>query len=177
MNELITLLMGALPITEVRGAIPAAIFGFGFAPLKAYLLGVGGNLLPILPVLFVLQHLSAYLMRKSYWVNRFLTWLFQYTRHRHARHFSAEGGSSSGGENSEATHEHIGFWREFGKFSALFVFVAVPLPLTGVWSGILAAYVFDLPFWRSAIALAAGVAAAGLIVLSISLGISTLSFF
>mgnify|MGYP001578965861 CR=1 FL=1 len=160
-NEFITILMGALPISEVRGAIPLAIFGFGFEPLKAYLLAVLGNLLPILPVLFFLHYFSEYLMHKSYWINRFLSWLFQYTRERHEKHFAKR----------EETHHHYHYLRDIGRFAALLIFVAVPLPLTGVWSGILAAFVFGLPFWRSALALALGVAAAGQIIMLIALGI------
>lgn len=149
-RELITILTGATPIGEVRAAIPLALAAFGFSPLKAYLLGVLGNILPILPILLVLNYLSEFLMQNFSFFNKFFNWLFKYTRERHQEHF-----------------EKYNFWGAL----ALFVFVAIPLPLTGIWSGCLAAFVFGIPFWRSALAISAGAAAAGLIVLLISLGL------
>ncbi len=142
-----TLLLGALPVSEVRGALPIAMFVHNFSPLKSYILAVLGNLLPVLPVLFVLTRFSEFLMRKIYFLNRFLTWLFERTRKRHGDHF------------------------ESYRFMplALFIFVAIPLPLTGAWSGILAAIVFGIPFWRAAAAIMLGVITAGGIVLAISL--------
>ena len=163
MNELITILTGVAPISEVRGAIPLALGIFGFSPLKAYLLGVLGNILPIIPGLFFLRYLSNYFMRKSYWFNRFMSWLFKYTRDRHAKHFA----------EAEQKHHHY-HWRAWWREITLFIFVAIPFPLTGVYSGILAAFVFGMPFWRSVVTLALGVAAAGLIVLTISLGFATI---
>ena len=49
-----TLIVAALPVSEVRGAIPLAIGVYGFSPLDAYLLSVFGNLLPIIPLLLFL---------------------------------------------------------------------------------------------------------------------------
>ncbi|MDP3901818.1 MAG: small multi-drug export protein [bacterium] len=159
MNELLTIVFGATPIGEVRAAIPLAIFAFGFWPLKAYFLSLLGNLLPIMPGLLFLHHASDYLMHKSYWANRFLSWLFQYTRDRHQHRFSEQ----------EIEHRH--HWSESWRFLALFLFVAAPLPLTGVWSGMVAAFVFGFSFWRSVLALSLGAATSGMIVLIISLGI------
>ncbi|MDP2696438.1 MAG: small multi-drug export protein [bacterium] len=160
MNELLTILFGATPIGEVRAAIPVAIFAFGFAPLKAYFLAVFGNLLPIVPGLFFLHYISTYLMEKNYWANRFLSWVFKYTRDRYRQKFI----------EAEQQHHHH-HWREFWRFMALMAFVAIPFPITGVWSGMVAAFVFGFSFWRSVAALSIGAAISGLIVLAISLGI------
>ncbi|MBI1974977.1 MAG: small multi-drug export protein [Parcubacteria group bacterium] len=155
-KELITFLLGAAPISEVRGAIPVAMGAFHFSATKAYLLAVGGNLLPVLPFLYFLDKLSALLMSKLYIVNRFLTWLFERTRRQHADHFH--------------------YWK-WGPL-ALLLFVAIPLPLTGAWSGVVAAYVFGIPFWRSALMISLGVLLAGVIVLLLtSLGIFTFNSF
>lgn len=154
MQELLTILTGAAPIGEVRAAIPLAIGIFKFSAIKAYVLGVFGNLLPIIPGLLFLNYASEWLMHRSYWANRFLSWLFEYTRRRHAQKFAEE------------------FWQAF----ALFAFVAVPIPLTGVWSGIVAAFVFDIPLWRAAAAIGLGAAVAGLITLAVVLGIVALPF-
>ena len=146
-QELIVLLSAAAPISEVRGAIPLAVFLFGFHPAKAFALGVLGNLLPILPLLVFLEHFSDFLMRRSYFFNRFLTWLFEYTRKNHADHF------------------HYWGWAPL----ALFIFVAIPLPLTGGWSGALAAFIFGIPLWRAFSTISLGVFTAGLIVLALTL--------
>lgn len=146
-QELIVILSAAAPISEIRGAIPLGMILFGFSPLKAYLLGVLGNLLPILPLLFFLERLSDFLTRRSYFFNRFFSWLFEYTRERHADHF------------------HYWSWAPL----ALFVFVAVPLPLTGAWSGALAAFVFGVPLRRAFWVISLGAAAAGLITLALTL--------
>ncbi|MFH0803797.1 MAG: small multi-drug export protein [Candidatus Tagabacteria bacterium] len=148
-KEILTILTGALPISEVRGAIPLAIAVFHFSLLKAYFLSVIGNLLIIVPALFFLHKLSDFLMRRVYFINRFLTWLFERTQRLHQDHF------------------HHYSWAPL----ALFIFVAIPLPFTGAWSGAVAAFIFGIPFWRSVLSISLGVLAAGVIVLSImSLG-------
>lgn len=146
-QELIVILSGAAPVSEVRGAIPLGIFLFGMYPLKAYLLAVFGNLLPVLPLLFFLKYFSEFLSRRFYFANSFFAWLFEYTRHRHADHF-----------------HHWG-WAPL----ALFIFVAIPLPLTGAWSGALAAFVFGLPLRKAAAIISLGVLAAAGVVLGVSL--------
>jgi len=158
MSELLTILIGALPISEVRGAIPLAMGVFGFPALKAYLLGVIGNLIPVVPLLFLLHYVSGWLMKRFYFLNRFFNWLFSYTRYRHANHFEIE-------------RHHFHLSRDNLLSIALFIFVAIPLPLTGAWSGVVAAFVFGIPFWRSVIAISAGIAVSGLIVLLLSLGL------
>lgn len=140
MNELITLFISALPLSELRGAIPLAILKFGFSPFKAFLLGFLGNILPVLPLLIGLEKISEYLSRRFYWFNRFFSWLFERTRLKHTDHFH--------------------YWGDL----ALFIFVAIPLPLTGAYSGVVAAFVFGFPPKHAFWSIVLGVAAAGLIV-------------
>lgn len=140
MNEIITLLVAALPLSELRGAIPLGILGFGFGSLKAFLLGVIGNILPIFPILIGLEGVSNYLSKKSYRFNHFFTWLFNRTRSKHGNHFH--------------------YWGEL----ALFIFVAIPLPLTGAYSGALAAFVFGIPKKHAFWSIVFGVLLAGVIV-------------
>lgn len=163
MNELLTILTGATPIGEVRAAIPLALAVFGFSPLKAYLLGVFGNILPVIPILLILHYLSEFLMHRFYFFNKFFNWLFQYTRERHQKHFE-----KYSHEHPEGKHHHR--WDIWGPI-ALFIFVAIPLPFTGVWSGTVAAFVFGIPLKRAFLAISTGAAVSGLIVLLVSLGI------
>ncbi len=150
--ELSVIFLGILPISEVRGAIPAAILFWNFSPLKSYLLAVFGNIIPIIPLLLFFKYFVEALMRKYYFANRFFSWLFARTRKVHGDHF------------------HSFRWAPF----ALFIFVAVPLPLTGAWSGVIAAIVFGIPFWYAVLSIALGVmASAGIVTALISLGIFT----
>lgn len=140
-QELLTILAGILPISEIRGAIPLGV-GFGFAIEKAYLLGLIGNLLPVIPVLFVLKKFSDFLMHKWYFFNRFMTWLYSRFQNKHNEHFTKFN------------------W----KFLALMVFVAIPFPLTGAWSGMIASHVLDMSFWKSVLAITLGVVISGIVV-------------
>ena len=139
-NEIITFLVAALPLSELRGAIPLAILKFGFSPYKAFFISVLGNLLPVLPLLIGLDKFSEYLSHRFYWFNRFFNWLFERTKVRHENHFH--------------------YWGDI----ALFIFVAIPLPLTGAYSGAVAAFVFGIPKKHAFWSIALGVLAAGLIV-------------
>ena len=140
MNEFITFIISALPLSELRGAIPLAILKFGFSPAKALLISFLGNVLPVLPLLIGIEKVSEYLIHRFHWFNRFFGWLFERTRRKHKNHF-----------------------HYFGDL-ALFLFVAVPLPLTGAYSGVVAAFIFGVPKNHAFWSIISGVMAAGLIV-------------
>lgn len=156
-SELFTVLIGAMPIAEVRGAIPIALSAFGFSPFKAYVLSVAGNLLPIVPAFFLFHFASKFLMKKSKVFNRFFKKIFDYTRKKYQVKFQYD-------------HHQIRL-RPWFEALTLFLFVAIPLPFTGIWSGTLAAFVFGIPIRRAFLAMTAGVLFSGAIVLGISLGI------
>ena len=60
---------------------------------------------------------------------------------------------------------------DYGTYFALFLFVAIPIPGTGAWTGTLAASILNLDFKKTIIAIIAGILVAGLIMLLISLGL------
>lgn len=143
-------IISALPIIELRGAIPIAIGVYGMSPESAYLLAVLGNMLPVIPLLLYLDPVSTYLRRYSFF-DSFFTWLFERTQHNHSDRFE-----------------------KFGIL-ALTLFVAVPLPVTGAWTGCAAAFVFGIKFRHSLPAILLGVMIAGLIVSVLTVtGISTM---
>jgi len=144
LNESITFFTATLPLSELRGAIPLAILKFGFSPYKAFVISALGNILPVLPLLLCLKKLSEYLSHKFYWFNRFFDWLFERTRTKHAEHFIC--------------------WKDL----ALFIFVAIPLPLTGAYSGVIAAFVFGFSLKHAFWSIILGVLAAGLMVTAIT---------
>ena len=142
-KELAVLILSALPISELRGAIPLAILSFEFTPVKAYFLAIIGNMLPVIPLLFFLEPVSNRL-RKFGFFKKFFDWLFERTKKKAAL---------------------------IEKFEALglILFVAIPLPVTGAWTGCVAATLFKIRFRYAFPAILAGVAIAGLIVLSLTL--------
>jgi uncharacterized membrane protein len=136
---LAVMVIGALPISELRGAIPVAMGIYGMGPFEAYFLSVLGNIIPVIPLLLFLEPVSGYL-RRYHIFDVFFTWLFSRTRRNHTENFEKYG------------------------LLALTIFVAVPLPVTGAWTGCAAAFVFGIKFKHALPAIAAGVMIAGVIV-------------
>lgn len=145
--EILTIIIGATPISELRGAIPLALGVFGFSPLKSFCLAWLGNVIPAFLLLWWLGPMSAFLSQRFKLAKNFFEWLFARTR----RKFSAR-------------------YEALGEI-ALVIFVAVPLPLTGVWTGSVAAFLFGLPKWRSLGLVSLGAIIAGVIVTALSLGV------
>lgn len=148
--ELTTFFISMLPIAELRGALPTALVYFGLPFWPAYFLAVIGNILPAIFFVFFLEKIAGYLSHRNYWFNRFFAWLFERTRRRHNHHFE--------------------IWGPL----ALMIFVAIPLPFTGAWSGAVAAFVFGVSPKRAILSIICGVAIAGLIVGVLTLGIVNL---
>lgn len=143
---LATVLIAMIPITELRGSIPIAIGYYGMSPLEAFFFSVIGNSLPVVPLLLFLEPVSNFLRRWKIW-DRFFTWLFGRTHRNHSESFE-----------------------RYGTL-ALAIFVAIPLPLTGAWSGCAAAFVFGIRFWNALFAVVAGVIIAGILVTLATVGI------
>jgi uncharacterized membrane protein len=72
---LAVMVIGAIPISELRGAIPVAMGVYGMRPVEAYFLSVIGNLIPVIPLLLFLEPVSNYLRRYRIF-EIFFTWLF-----------------------------------------------------------------------------------------------------
>ena len=142
-QELIVLIISALPILELRGAIPVAINLFNFPWYQALLLAIIGNLLPVPIILLFLNAISKWLSKIGFF-RRFFHWLFEHTSRR--------------GKIVER-YERIG----------LILFVAIPLPVTGAWTGSLLAVLFGLKFRHAFLSILIGVCIAGIIVTCLSL--------
>jgi uncharacterized membrane protein len=142
-RELIVLIISALPIFELRGALPVALNVFHFPWYYALLLAITGNLLPVPIILLFLDVISRYLSKVGFF-ERFLRWLFEHTKQR--------------GKIIEK-YERIG----------LALFVAIPLPFTGAWTGSLIAVLFGLRFRYAFLSIFIGICIAGIIVTCLSL--------
>ncbi|MFQ5815102.1 MAG: COG2426 family protein [Candidatus Hydrothermarchaeaceae archaeon] len=146
--SMVVLFISMTPFSELRGGIPVAMGVYGMEASEAYLLGVLGNLIPVLPLLLLLEPVEKRL-RNIYTFDVFFDWLFARTRMR-----------------MESSYEKYGAL-------ALMLFVAIPLPVTGAWTGCAAAYVFGIKFRHSLPAVLGGVLLAGAIVTTAYLGGST----
>lgn len=134
------------PVGELRAALPLALLGYKMNLFGAYSLSVLGNMVPVFLSLLFYRYLVEYLMNKSTTVKRFFGWLFERTRKR-----------------------FTGNYGKWGKL-ALVIFVAIPLPMTGAWSGALAAWLFGFKYWESVWLIFGGVCLAGIIVSAVVSG-------
>lgn len=135
--EFVTAILAALPIAELRAAIPVGVY-LRLPLSQAFFWAVFGNLIPVIPLLLFLEPVSTSLRRFPLWAG-FFEWLF----HRTA-----------------AKAEIVRRYEAIG----LALFVAVPLPMTGAWTGCVAASLFKLPFRLALMAIVSGVVMAGIIV-------------
>jgi len=142
-KEFVTVFIAMLPVAELRGSIPVAL-GSGMKPWSAFWWSILGNIIPVAPVLLLLGPLSKWLRHFKIF-DRLFTWLFARTS-----------------KNSKVIQKY-GFW-------GLVIFVGIPLPGTGAWTGCAAAFLLQIKFWRAFFAILLGVLIAGGIVISASLG-------
>lgn len=129
-----------VPLIELRGAIPYAV-GFGLPLLPSYIIAIIGNMLP---VPFIYLFARKVLEVGSEWpvVGGFCRMCME-KGERAGRKMTAKAGR--------------------GLFVALMLFVGIPLPGTGAWTGTLAASILKMDFKSSIIAVVCGVLLAGLI--------------
>lgn len=144
-KELIVFLVSALPIGELRAGIPLGL-GFDLSPWLVFWLAVLGNLAPVIPILLFLEPASKWLMSQSKFFDRTLGGLFERTRQKHS--------------------ERIDKYGALG----LILFVAIPSPGTGAWTGCLAAWLFDVKLRYAIPAVVTGVFIAGFIVMGVVTG-------
>lgn len=153
MNYIITFLISMIPLVELRGAVPYAISS-GIPLWQALLIGVVGNMLPVPIIFFFARHILEWGKEKPI-IGNFFTWCLNK-------------GHRGGQKLEEAAGDKGIFW-------ALLLFVGIPLPGTGAWTGTLAASILDWDFKRSVLAVMLGVILAGLIMgtLSLLFGLNT----
>ena len=143
-----------IPIIELRGAIPVGV-GMGLPMLPTYLLCIVGNMLPVPFIFFFARKVLLWGADKPV-IGKFFR-------------FCVEKGEK-GGRKLQATAGK-------GLFVALLIFVGIPLPGTGAWTGTLAASFLNMDFKSSVLAVMGGVLMAGIIMALISTGVlGALSF-
>jgi uncharacterized membrane protein len=144
------LVLSMLPFTELRATIPLAV-AWGMYPWKAFCLAVMGNVIPVVPILLLLQPLEKGL--KSF---PRLGWSFQ--------------------NFLQKTRDKGEQVKKYGLLG-LMLFVAIPLPGTGAWTGAILAWLLGLPYFSAFLAISAGVLGAGVLVTLASLGLLQVAHF
>ena len=146
LNYLWVFLISMIPIIELRGAIPLGA-AFGLPWWQNYLIAVVGNLLPVpIILLFVKSVLN--------WMSKCRVKLFNKIANK----------MYEKAEKNRDKIERYAFW-------GLTLFVAIPLPATGAWTGTLVAALFDMKFWKSLLSALIGVMIAGVVMTLVSYGV------
>ena len=136
--------MSMIPWLESRYVIPFAIVYSGWEWWQAFPLAVAGNMLPVPFILLFFRFVEKFLRRFNFWT-RIMDWLFAKTRDR--------------ASSKIRRYEYLG----------LLLFVALPLPFTGAWTGSLIAYLFDLNFSKSLLTIFIGILIAAAIMTFLTL--------
>ena len=143
-NEMGIMLLSMIPVTELRAAIPIFI-AKGMQPFMAYVMAVIGNLIPV-PFILALSRPIFKWMRKRKCLKRIVDALDRKIEKN---------------KNKVLRYE---FW-------GLALFVAIPLPGTGAWTGAFIASILDLRYKKALPSIGIGVVTAGLIITLISSGV------
>jgi len=143
-KELLVILVSALPISELRGGIPLALY-YNFSPLKAFLLSVLGNGVIIFPLLMLVGGIFKCLKKFKIFA-KFFDWFLNHTL-----------------EKKEIINK-------YGPFG-LMLFVAIPMPYTGVYTACFLSHLLGLKIKNAFLFIFLGVLVAGILVLLASLGV------
>lgn len=143
------LFISMVPLIELRGAIPVGVAMGNLPLLGIYIAAIIGNMLPVPIILLFAKKVLIWCTKLPY-VGKFFGMIY-----------------NKGVKAGTKLQEKAGR----GLYFALFLFVAIPLPGTGAWTGCLAATLLDMKTWPSVLAVLGGVLTAGLIMGALSLGV------
>jgi len=139
------LLATVSPISELRGGIPLGILEYELDPLLTFFIAVVANALIFFPVFFALRLFYDKVLFRIPLFNKYLDSLRK---------------------RGKPVVDKYGFW-------GLFLFVAIPLPFTGAYTGTILAWLLGMDWKKAFPAVGVGVVVAGVVVLSITLGVTS----
>ncbi|MFA6304827.1 MAG: small multi-drug export protein [Patescibacteria group bacterium] len=145
-SEIIVAILAALPLTELRVSIPLGLTIYNLPAWSAFLWSVLGNSLVTLLILWFIGPIADFAAKHILWLKKILDWIFARTRDKAGQNFI-----------------------KYGQWF-LVIFVAIPLPGTGAWTGALIAFLFNIPKWRAWLLNTLGIIGAGIIVTLVSIG-------
>lgn len=143
-KEIMVFIISLMPILELRGGLIAASL-IGLDPIPSYIISIIGNILPIPFILWFMGSILKWMHGKKH-LNKIATWLDKKV------------------EKNKSKIENVGFW-------GLTLFVGIPLPGTGAWTGCLIASVLQMDKKKSFLAATLGVIMASIIMMFISFGL------
>lgn len=146
-------LVSMVPIVELRGAIPIAV-GMGLPKLPSFIIAIIGNMVPV-PFIYLFARKILVWGKDKKIIGPFFNWCLRKGEHA-GKKLEAKAGK--------------------GLYFALLLFVGIPLPGTGAWTGTLAASILNMDFKKSVIAVTLGVLLAGIIMMCISFGVFEIIF-
>ena len=146
-------LISMIPLIELRGAVPVSqVMGLPIVP--SFIVCIIGNMLPVPIIYWFARKVLEWGKDKPY-IGKFFTWCLNK--------------GEAGGQKLQSKAGR-------GLYIALLIFVGIPLPGTGAWTGTLAASILDMDFKKSVLAVMGGVILAGIIMGIVSAGVLTLIF-
>ena len=149
MHYLICFLISMVPLVELRGSMVYAV-GVGLPEIPALIVCVIGNMLPVPIIYFFARKVLLWGKDKAY-IGKFFTWCLVKGEHGGQKLAQAAGRK--------------------GLFIALMLFVGIPLPGTGAWTGTLAASFLKMGIKSTSVAVSLGVVMAGIIMTLLSHGV------
>lgn len=155
---LLVLFISMVPLIELRGAIPVAVgMDLGLPEWAVLITAIVGNMIPV-PIIYL-------------FARKVLEWgsKVKWKPFKEFCNFCLKKGEKAGNKLLKKAGN-------YGTYFALYLFVAIPIPGTGAWTGTLAASILKLDFKKTLIAVLAGVLTAGLIMLAASLGLFKVIF-
>ena len=147
-HYIIVFLVSMVPLIELRGAMVYAV-GFDLPIITSYIIAVIGNMLPV-PFIYLFARKILVWGKDKPLIGKFFSWCLDK--------------GEKGGQKLQAKAGK-------GLYYALWLFVGIPLPGTGAWTGTLAASILDMDFKKSVIAVMLGVLLAGIIMIIASSGV------
>ncbi len=142
-----------VPLIELRGAIPIAV-AMGLPKLTSFIISIIANMIPV-PFIYLFARKVLEWGKDKKYIGKFFTWCI-------------EKGEKGGEKLKEKAGRSLYF--------ALFLFVGIPVPGTGAWTGTLAASILKLDFKKTIIAVMLGVLLAGAIMMAVSFGLFEIIF-
>lgn len=149
-DYIIVFLLSLVPLIELRGAIPYAV-ATNLPLLNSYIVAIIGNMVPVPIIFFFARKVLEWGSTKRL-IGKFFKWCLK---------------------KGERAGKKLGSDKN-GLYVALLLFVGIPFPGTGAWTGTLAASILDMDFKKSVLAIISGVILAGIIMGLISVGITIL---
>ena len=149
-NWWVTFFMAMLPVTELRGSIPWAITLGDMPWQEAYVASVLGNFVPALPLLLLMEQILK-LANLHPFSKKIADYFLKRTRRK-----------------AKAVEKY--------GYLGLALFVGIPLPVTGAWTGALAAFIFGIPLRKALIGIALGLIISATIVTSVTMGVFEVIF-